>query len=88
MVVWLRVPLMPVMVRLYIPVGVVLPVVTDIEEVVLIGLGAKVAPAPPGSPPALSVTLPVNPTIAATVTVYVVLRPCVTVRLDGLAESE
>ena len=38
-------------------------VVTNIAEVPLVGLGLKVALAPPGSPPALSVTLPANPAI-------------------------
>jgi hypothetical protein len=44
-------------------------VVTDIVELAVVGLGLKVAPAPPGSPLALSVTLPANPEIGVTLTV-------------------
>jgi hypothetical protein len=43
-------------------------VVTDIVELALVGFGLNVAPAPLGSPPALSVTLPANPEIGVTLT--------------------
>ena len=60
-VAWLRLPLTPVIVTLYVPVGVLVEVVTDIVEVEVVGFGLNVAAAPAGSPLALSVTLPVNP---------------------------
>ena len=66
-----RVPLVPVMVRVYVPGGVVLLVLTvrveEPEPVIEVGL--KLAVAPPGSPLALKITLPLNPFNAVTVTV-------------------
>ena len=61
--------------------GVVVLVVTVIVEVplVVIVVGLKLAEAPVGKPLALSVTAPVNPLSAPTVTVYVVEFPAVTV---------
>ena len=83
-------PLVPVMVNGKLPVGVVLAVVTvivDEPEVVTDG-GLKLALAFAGNPLALSVTVPVNPPVGVTVTVYVVLLPWVTVCDAGLAETE
>jgi hypothetical protein len=76
------------MVRLYVPVGVVVAVVTLMLEVPAVGLGLKVAVAPAGTPEALSVTFPANPPEGVTVTVYDVLAPCTTVWLAGEEESE
>jgi len=65
------VPLVPVIVMLYVPVGVVLTVVTVIVDgpEPVTELGLKLAPAPVGSPLALKLTAPVNPFTAPTVTV-------------------
>jgi hypothetical protein len=71
-----------VIVTVYVPVGVVVDVVTAIVEVVEVeatGFGLKVALAPAGSPLALSVTLPVNPPERVIVAVYEVLAPWTTV---------
>jgi hypothetical protein len=69
LVVWLRLPLTPVTVIVYVPNGVVALVVTDIVALVLLGLGLNVAAAPLGSPPALNVTAPAKPALGVTVTV-------------------
>ena len=68
---WLRVPLVPVIVRVELPVGVVLAVVTVMveEPEVVTDVGLKLALAPAGNPEALKLTVPVNPFNAATVTV-------------------
>lgn len=60
--------------------------VTELVEVV--GLVPKLAVTPEGKPEADSVTLPVNPPEGVTVTVLLPLPPCVTLTLDGEAESE
>jgi hypothetical protein len=70
-VVWTVEPLVPVMVIVNEPVGVVLSVVTvmvEEPEVVTDG-GLKLAVAPEGNPLALKVTVPVKPCSAATVAV-------------------
>jgi hypothetical protein len=66
-----RVPLVPVMVSVEVPTGVVLAVVTVSVEVPLplIVAGEKLAVAPVGNPLAPRVTVPVNPFSAPTVTV-------------------
>jgi hypothetical protein len=65
-----RVPLVPVMVSVYVPAGVLLAVVTARDEVPepVTEVGVKLPLAPLGNPLALSVTLPVNPFNAPTVT--------------------
>jgi hypothetical protein len=50
--------------------------------------GLKAAVTPAGNPLTLNPTLPANPFTAATVTVYVVFPPAITVRLAGVAVSE
>src|SRR5258706_12831122 len=85
-----RLALVPVIVRVEVPVGVVLPVLTVIVEgplPVIVG-GAKLAEAPVGKPLALKVTVPVNPFNAPMVTVYVVEFPGVTVWDEGDMEME
>ena len=69
--VWLRLPLVPVIVSVELPVGVVLAVVTVIveEPEVVTDEGLKLAAAPAGNPAALKLTVPVNPFNGATVTV-------------------
>jgi hypothetical protein len=70
-VVCLKVPDVPVIVRVNVPVGVVLAVVTVIveEPEPVTEVGLKVALAPDGSPLALKVTAPANPFTAAIVAV-------------------
>jgi len=70
-VVFVEVPDVPVIVRLNVPVGVVLAVVTVIveEPEPLTEVGLNVALAPDGSPLALKVTAPANPFTAAIVAV-------------------
>jgi hypothetical protein len=86
-VAWTVLPLVPVIVMLKVPVGVVLPIVTvmveEPEPVTEVGL--KLALAPAGSPLVLNVTVPLNPLTDPTVAAYVVLLPCTTVREDGVA---
>ena len=65
----LRLPLVPVTVIVELPVGVVDDVVTVIVDVVVVGFGLKLAPAPAGVPLALSWTAPLNVLLGATVTV-------------------
>jgi hypothetical protein len=57
------------MVTVEVAAGVEALVVTDIVEPAVVGFGLNVAPAPPGKPVALSVTLPANPPLGVTVTV-------------------
>jgi hypothetical protein len=66
-----RLPLVPVMISVDVPTGVVLAVVTVSVEVPLplIVAGEKLAVAPVGNPLAPRVTVPVNPFSAPTVTV-------------------
>ncbi len=67
-----RAPLVPVIVTVYVPAGVAAPVVTLMvldPEPPATGFGLNDAPAPDGSPLALSVTLPVKPPDPVTVAV-------------------
>ena len=70
-VVWTVLPLVPVMVMVEVPVGVVLAVVTVIveEPEVVTDVGLKLAVAPVGKPLALKVTVPLNPFNAVIVAV-------------------
>ena len=74
---WVRLPLVPVIDNGKVPVGVVATVVTVMVAVPapVTDDGLNVAAAPVGNPPALNVTVPVNPPDGVTVTVYVVLAP-------------
>jgi hypothetical protein len=60
---WLKLPLVPVTVRVKLPVAVVLEVDTfSVEDPdVLIDDGLRLAVAPLGNPPAFSDTVPLNP---------------------------
>jgi len=66
-----KLPLVPVMVRVYVPAGVDVLVVTDIveEPEPATEVGLKLALAPEGKPLALNVTLPVKPPDSVTVVV-------------------
>jgi hypothetical protein len=71
LVVWLRAPLVAVMVMGYEPVGVLLTVlmVRVVEPEVVTWVGLNPAVAPPGSPLAVKLTVPLNPFKAVTFTV-------------------
>ena len=61
-VVWVKLPLTPVMVTVKLPVGVVVAVVTvTVEESPEAGFGLKLSVAPAGNPAALKVTSPAKP---------------------------
>ena len=88
-VVWLKLPLVPVTVNGYVPAGVLLVVVTVRDELLPpAGFGPKLPLAPEGSPLTFKLTPPENPPVRVMVTAYEVLAPCVTVWLEGEAESE
>ena len=59
--VWVNAPLIPVMVSVELPVGVVARVVTLSVDVAVAGFVVKVPVAPVGNPATLSVTEPVKP---------------------------
>lgn len=64
LVVWLRVPLVPVMVMVKVFTGVVPDVATvSVEDAPVAGFGLNVAVASAGTPAALKVTPPVNPPV-------------------------
>ncbi len=69
--VWVRLPLVPVIVKVELPVGVVAAVVTVMvdEPELLTDDGLKLAVAPAGNPLALKLTLPLNPPDGVTVAV-------------------
>ena len=81
MVAWLKAPLVPVIVSVFVPAGVLLAVVmvSVLDPDPAMELGLKLAVAREGSPLTLRLTVPVNPFSAPTVTLYVVLDPRVTV---------
>jgi hypothetical protein len=82
-------PLVPVIVSVGLPAGVFPAVI--IVKIELPGAlreaGANVAVAPVGRPLALRLTDPVNPLMAPTLTVYVVLPPALTVWVLGVANT-
>jgi hypothetical protein len=83
-----RLPLVPVIVSVDVPTGV-LPVVVTVNvefPVPVTVAGEKLAVAPVGNPLALSVTTPVNPFNAPMLAVYVVALPTFTVCVPGLAD--
>ena len=88
-VVWLRVPLVPVTVMVKVFTGVLLEVaIVRVEDAPVAGLGLNVAVVPAGIPLALRVTLPVNPPVLVTLSVYVVRPPTGTDCEAGVADSE
>jgi len=84
------VPLVPVIVTVEVPAGVlplVVTVIVDVPDPVTVA-GEKLAVvAPVGNPLALRVTTPANPFSAPIVAVYVVELPAITVCVFGLAET-
>jgi hypothetical protein len=86
-VVAVRLPEVPVMVTVDVPVVAVALAVRVSTLVPVVGFVPKVAVTPLGKPDAANVTLPVNPPTSVTVMVLVPLLPCVMVRLLGESES-
>ena len=69
---WVRLPLVPVIVRVYEPIGVVVAFVVTLrvdEPAPVMDVGLKVPAAPVGNPVTPSVTTPVNPFSAPVVVV-------------------
>lgn len=83
-------PLVPLILRLKVPVDVELFVLTVSVDVPwpVTELGLKLALELDGNPRTLNVTVPLKPLIAAMLAVYVALFPRVTVCEDGEAEME
>lgn len=86
-VVWLRVPEVPVIVTVEVPVVAVLLALNVTTLVDVVGFVPKLAVTPAGSPDADKLTLPVNPPLGVTVMVELPLLPWVTLRLEGEADS-
>lgn len=86
-VVAVKLPEVPVIVTVAVPVVAVEDAVSVSTLVPVVGLVPNAAVTPLGSPDAASVTLPVNPPASVTLIVLVPLLPWVTVKLLGEAES-
>ena len=86
MVVFDRVPDVPVMVTVTVPVAAVLLAVSVSVLVVVVGFGSKAGVTPSGSPAAERVTLPVKPFSGETEIVLEPLLPWVTATLLGEAD--
>ncbi len=82
-VVAVRLPEVPVMVTVELPVVAVELAVRVSTLVPVVGFVPKAAVTPLGRPEAARVTLPVNPPTSVTVIVLVPLPPCVIDRLPG-----
>ena len=74
-VVWLKLPEVPVTVTVAVPVVAVLLAVRVSVLVLVVLAGLKLAVTPAGSPEADKLTLPVNPFVGVTVMVLVPLLP-------------
>ena len=88
LVVWLSAPEVPVTVMVLVPALAVLLAVKVRTLVDVVGLVPNEAVTPLGRAEVDSVTDPAKPPDGATVIVLLPLEPCLTVRLDGEAESE
>jgi hypothetical protein len=86
-VVFDKLPEVPVTVTVAVPVVAVLLAVSVNVVVLAVLAGLKDAVTPLGSPVADKLTLPVKPFCGVTVMVLVPLPPCIIVRLFGDAES-
>ena len=70
LLVWIRLPLVPVMINVYLPAGVVDVVfIESVDEMPVTGLGLKVPDVPEGRPDTLRATDPANPDNRVMVTV-------------------
>ena len=87
-VVWDRVPEVPVIVIVLVPVVAVLLAVNVKTLVDVVGLVPNEAVTPLGRAEFDRVTDPVNPLLGVTVIVLLPFVPCFTVKLAGEAESE
>ena len=87
-VVWDRVPEVPVIVMVLVPVVAVLLAVNVRTLVDVVGLVPNEAVTPLGRAEFDRVTDPVNPLLGVTVIVLLPFVPCFTVKLAGEAESE
>ena len=87
-VVFVKPPDVPVMVKLNVPIVAALLTVSVRVLVALAGLGLNDALTPPGRPEADKVTFPLNPLRAVKVIVLVPLLPSVRIKLFGDAEIE
>ena len=83
-----KVPLVPLMVTVAVPVAAVALAVKVRTLVEVVGFVPKVAVTPEGKPDADRLTLPVKPPEGVTEIVVFPLLPWTTVTLDGEAESE
>jgi hypothetical protein len=86
-VAFVKLPDVPVMVTVTVPVVAALPAVSVKVLVVVAGFVLNDAITPLGSPDADKPTPPLKPLSGATVIVLVPLAPCVSVKLLGEAES-
>jgi len=82
-----RLPEVPLMVTVVVPVAAVLLAVRVSTLVPVVGLVPNAAVTPLGNPDATRVTLPVNPPTSVTVMVSVAVLPCVTDRVDAEGAS-
>lgn len=87
-VVWLRLPEVPVIVMVLVPVVALLLAVNVNVLVDVVGFVPNEAVTPLGSAEVDRVTDPVKPPESVTVMVLLPLVPCLTVKLEGEAESE
>ena len=86
-VVCVKLPDVPAMVTVTVPV-VAVPLAVSVKLLVLVVLpGLKEAVTPLGKPDADKLTLPLKPFCGVTAIVLAPLAPCVTVKLLGDAES-
>jgi len=81
-----KLPDVPVIVTVAVPVVAALLAVSVSVLAVVELLGLNVAVTPPGRPEADKLTLPLKPFCGVTVIVLAPLAPCVTVKLPGDAE--
>src|SRR5438067_13464244 len=86
-VVWVKLPEVPVTVTVAVPVVAVALAVNVRLLVPVVLAGLKVAVTPAGNPDADKLTLPLKPLLGFTVMVLLALLPCVTETLVGEAES-
>jgi hypothetical protein len=88
-VVWLRLPLVPVIVTVADPrVAVLLAVRVRLVLLPVVGVGLNAAVTPVGKPLAVKATLPVKPPVRVMVIVLLPLPPRAMLTLAGLADSE
>lgn len=87
-VVWVRLPEVPVMVTVDVPTAAVAVAVNVTELVDVVGLVPNAAVTPLGKPEAERVTLPVKPPVGVTVMVLLAFDPWVTLTLPGDADRE